>query len=386
MSKVHDILLYLPIGQLPFGLPETLQGADYSTHIVHDLADLLEMLEVLEHPILVTESGRSEDESIDLVKVLITQESLKTVPLVLVGKEADGFESILDEYFKHSVTLNTPCTTQDVVNAIRFLERSYSWPEPTPTTPIASEFIIEELSKTESIPDQIFDEMEQLGGAEKKIGGAELKHRFTLEELDGMGILPSNEILRTGINDVYTTVKPWVQDHLCRTAYILERFNEVLELPLTEREHARAACFLLPCAFAKYSSTPLRKNYLQASHGARQEISTKLKDSALHIMGKLAHPPVGEIVAGLAKLIDGDGDPLDEEIPLTSSSLLAAELIDRISFQSGYWSSRGAHFLLKEAKSGNLHHFVHPKAIACMIKFLSEAITHLPQPFITKRE
>ncbi len=385
MSKVHDTLLYLPVGELPAGLPEALQKADYSTNIVHDIADLLEMVDVLDHPILITESGKDEDESIDRVKALITQQSLKEVPLVLIGREADGFEEILDEYFKLSVTLNTPCNTQDVVNAVKFLERSYSWPAPETAPTSISNITLEELTETESVPEQIFHEIEQFGGVERKIGGADLKHRFTLDELDSMGILPSDDTLRSGINDVYVTVRPWVQDHLCRTAYILNKFNDVLEVSQEEHENARAACFLLPCAFTKYATAPLRKNYLQSAHGARQEISTKLKDSALHIMSKLSSPQVGEIVAGAAKLIDGEGDPTSADIPLTSSSLVAAELIDRVSFQSGYWNTRGAHFLLKEAKSGGLQNLIHPKAIACMIKFLSEAVTNLPLPFLTHR-
>ncbi len=392
----HDIVILDSADSLPQGFPESIKTSGGTMRYLPTIQEIADKLEELHDPIILVDYHKDEDHAVEIIKEFVSFKNILEIPFLLIGENGEAFDSVLDRYFICSLSINIPQNTQEVLNALSYLSRSYpnKLEQPEEEEPESflfddTEAIAEEFDTTEpsgpAVSEQVFDHLADIPDKEKRLAGDELKAKLTLNHLSEMDLLPQNPRIRESVERVYKELRHWPREHVCRVNYICDRFNEVLNIPQQEREQARIAALLFPWSFTKTGSSLLRKNYLIGSSNSKLELASKLKDSAMQVMSDLGEQEVGQLIASMAKLIVGEIEPEEEGVSLCASTLTAANLIDRICFQSGYWNPRGANFLLKEARNGNLS-MLHPRVLTCVVKFLSEAIANLPRIFTTTTE
>jgi len=388
-AAIHDVLLLHRGKDSIKSLAEAVQSGGHTTRIVTELEEIAVELPKLRDPILMVHLQDDEEKALEDMKLVIGMKDLRKQPLILIGKEADGYTGVLDRYFTLCLAVNYPCNNSEVLEALTYIIKLYDSVQAKKSksaeesdTPERPTRILQEDSLP--IPDMVFEQFRNFQDQGRRVGGSEFHSKVTLEDLKDLELLPENELLRRSVEIVYSDLGRWGREHLCRSTFICERFTRVLALPEEVIERVKAAILLYPVCFARNGKL-LRKNYIVASEKFRQELSSQLKNSAMKLMSDFKQPEVGELIAGMARFISGEEAPSDEGGANAVSCLTAAELIDRVCFQNGYWNSRGAHLLLKEARAGRLG-LMHASVLACTVKFLNEAVLSLPQTFLHSKE
>lgn len=374
---------------LPPSLREVLQREGFSSQLVTSLDELGEILKEKHKPILVAACGEDEAEALKITKGIIQRKVLHEHPLLITGKSVDGFDNIVSRYFKHHLSIPSPVNTQDLMAGIRYLISNY--PDRDSQALNAGEGR-EEKAETEvltqpaladlSVPTLVFSQLSSL--PKEQIGGAQLKQKLGLDHLKLLGLVPEKEVLQNAVGAVFEKVNHWSKEHLCRTTFIADKFNKALGLPEEAMQRTHASALLIPSSFSKHSLSLLRKNYLRTSDTTRQKIARKIEESAQQISKDFKEHDIGRILQTLADLMGEKIAPNESVEHLTASNLAAAELLDRICFQEGFWDPRGAYSLMRAANAGKLAN-LHPLTVACVLRFLSEAIAHLPRTFVLKR-
>jgi len=388
-TDIHDVLLLHRGKSSVKSLAEAVQSGGHTTRVVTEAEDIAAHIPELRDPVLLVYLQEEEEKALEDLKLVVGMKELRSQPLILIGKEADGYTSVLDRYFTLCLAVNYPCSNSELLEALSYIVKLYV------SVQNKKEEAKEEVERIAPptkllqedslpIPDLIFEQFKNFRKDKRQIGGSEFHRKVTLEDLKDLELLPQDQILHRASEVVYTDLGRWGREHLCRSTFICERFTRILALPEEMVERVKAAILLYPICFSRESKL-LRKNYLVSSEKFRQELSGKIKNSAMKLMSDLKHPEVGELIAGMARFISSEEETSDEPTSIAISCLSAAELIDRACFQNGYWSSRGGYLLLKEARAGRLS-LMHPSVLACMVKFLNEAVLSLPQTFMHSKE
>ncbi|MCB0352362.1 MAG: hypothetical protein KDD64_02520 [Bdellovibrionales bacterium] len=386
--SAREIVIFQPFEQRPSALRETLQSGGFSSRVVNSTDELEQAIESNPDDFAFIDVGDRELEALELVKTAIGSRTLRQTALIVLGKEADAFETALDKYFSLSITLNAPCSASEILKAVQYLERragpiasaSYVISTPEPATTHTSYEPRDGLE--ESIPEILFDRMQQLPDAPETTVPSKLKRAITYEALESLGMLSPSDKIRTATKAVYSELPAWSRDHICRMTFLAHRFLQVLRVPTAQAADTRDAGLLLPCAFVTQSNNILRKNYLIGNQGVRHEIASKLKDSAMKVMSEYGSSAPGKIIASMARLLAQEEAP-DDNNPdhIAAGCLLAGDLVNRLCFQAGHWNPRGAHSLMKSLKDRKVNLIPTP-VLACTVQFLSEALIQLPKTFL----
>lgn len=393
MSKPKDfhILIVPSLERCPEGFRESLMKEGYSTEVCSSISEATAKAPHHRKPILLADCGEDEDLAIEFAKTLVAQKELASVPVFFIGSDAKSLERALQRFFSLVVSLNTPFLRGEGIEALSYICQHYPKVEPLPAKRSADPLReldelqpleTEEISLTDrDIRTLVFSQLSQV--QQDDFGGTRLKNRLTLEDLASMGLLPIETSLKQEIQTVYTQSSRWVREHMCRTAFICDAFHKALALPEELRSCCRDAALLFPTGFNKKSERLLQRNYLVSPESERTDLASKLKDSSLYLIGELNKPKVAKTITNMARYIGQEERPDDSLEALSASLLTAAELIDRICFEMGFWNPRAAYVLIRSATQGKLD-FIHPLAAASMMKFLSEALVHMPKTFLIR--
>lgn len=96
---------------------------------------------------------------------------------------------------------------------------------------------------------------------------------------------------------------------------------------------------------------------------------------------ELKAPEIGNLMATFGRLVGREEAVNDSPISLVASAMMAADIADRVCFQSGHWNPRRTYSFMKRVKSGQLID-LHPAVLCCTVKFLNEAIEANPHTMI----
>ncbi|MCB0320129.1 MAG: hypothetical protein KDD60_04330 [Bdellovibrionales bacterium] len=374
---------------LPEGIRETLIHEGFSTEVCSTIEELEKRVCEFEYPIIVANCGSNEVEAIAFAKSLIQTTSLHTFPLFIAGAEAESFEPTIEKYFPIVAALNTPFKRNQMVRAIHYLVERYPLKErqkqrakakkKAEAARIAAMSPLEKelpVALTEvHVPTLVFTQISQLPDGD--YGGRDLKTKITMNKLEELGLVPTKPTLKQEVDLIQGRLDNWTGDHIRRTTLISDKFQNALGVPEDLRLAAAHAMLLLPSGFTSQNLGLLRSNYLMTSEAERHELASKMKDSALYLLGDLKEEVIPKIVTYGARHITLEELPDESTEQLSASLLTAAELIDRVCFQNGFWNPSAAYFLIHATTDGRLN-FLHPLATGCMMKFLCEALAELP--------
>jgi hypothetical protein len=158
-------------------------------------------------------------------------------------------------------------------------------------------------------------------------------------------------------------------------AFTAAQIANALKLSPQTQENLHCACFLYAWALVDSDRSLLRKEYYRPGKiMVRKELCSRIKDSAMKVAGELREQGVAELLSKLARLIGREEAIGDDEVALAASTIMAADMLDRVCFQSGFWDPRAAHTLLRGLKLGKVKD-IHPSVLCFVVKFLAEAIT-----------
>lgn len=406
MEITYDIYILQFSEELPPQLRETLIAKGFPTYVVQDIEGAIQGMSSVARPILLAHCGDNIDFSFECCKRLITAKELHRFPLILLGKDVDSYENVLNKNFVLATTLSTPCPNSDVLEAIGYTVKAYplakgavegtSTAEVVPVKPTLSQALRiseeppphrhEAYTKFAGVPEIFFDQLQTLKLGKDGLGGTLYPRSISEVFVASGNYLPTTRAFETPIRNIVMDIGKWGRLHLYRVAYIVNQIADALDLPEEIKEHMRAALFLYPHSFAGENPDLVRREYQEPKFSAfRRELCSRIKDSAMHAAINLKSPDVGNLLAMLGKLIGREEEITDNIVCVAASTIMAADLCDRVCFQGGHWNPRRAYMLMKKIRSQQLSD-IHPRAMCALVKFLSEAITCHPFAFIVPRQ
>ncbi|MBX7142960.1 MAG: hypothetical protein K1X79_00765 [Oligoflexia bacterium] len=406
MDITYDIYILQLASELPTQLRETLIAKGFPTYVVPDVESALRGMQGVTRPILLACCGDNIDHAFECSKKLITSKDVHRFPLILLGKDVDSYENILNKHFVLATTLNTPCPNSDVLEAIAYTVKAYplakgaiegtSTEDVVPVKPTLSQALRiseeppvhrhEAYSKFAGVPELFFDQLQTLKLGKDGLGGTLYPRSISEVFVTAGNYLPTTRAFESSIRTVVMDIGKWGRLHLYRVAYITNQIADALDMPEEIKEHMRAALFLYPHSFAGDNPDLVRREYHEPRLSAfRRELCSRIKDSAMHAAINLKAPDVGNLLAMLGKLIGREEEINDNIVCVAASTIMAADLCDRVCFQGGHWNPRRAYMLMKKIRSEQLAD-IHPRPLCALVKFLSEAITCHPFAFIVPRQ
>lgn len=401
MNETHDIFILQLCDRLPAQLRETLIQKGYPTYITSDIRTLAASLRNLPQPILLVLCREGVDPSFADTKELISHADLHRYPLILGGTEVDSYENILNQHFVLATSLNAPLSNNDILEAIGYVVRSYhklaakkqTSEGKEPELPSALSIPVEEAPEVPviehpaykrgaDIPEVFFEALENLRIPVGALGGALYPHGIQEEMARQQNLLPQDRQLQDAARSICTDVGKWGRLHLYRTSFICRNILTALKVSDEYQEQAKAALFLFAQSFAGEKPDLLRREYFDARHTTlRRELCSRIKDSAMTVALELKSPEVGNLIAVLGRLVGREEGVTDTAPSVMASAIMAADITDRICFQSGFWNPRRTYSFMKKIKNGQMADF-HPEVLCCVVKFLNEAMNGHPQAFV----
>jgi hypothetical protein len=377
MSTGHDILILQAGGELPPLLAENLHQRGYATLIITEFDELDKSIKRLKDPFLLVDCGPLEDVAMAIVKTLIKRTDLHKIPIIVLGKSVDAFENTLSRFFKLSVTVSTPCTSSDIVEAVNYVLNASGRSRETARVSEVKESVAPKAElnrpfKSTVLSQFVFEAVERLEKRET-LGGGDYTAKIDQAFLRQRGYMPRDMKVFEIAEEICVDAGKWGKGHLNRMAYVVGALLESIGISEKGREVARSAAFLFAWSFAGENPELLHTNYLRGSfNDLRKELCSRIKDSALKTSVEI-NPEGGNVIATMARLVGQEGAVTDDESGIIASTLMVADLIDRVCFHSSFWDPRAAHSLLRHFRAGAFV-AVHPLVVACAVRFLSETV------------
>lgn len=397
----HHVVIIQKAARLAPELPEFLHERNFSSQVVTTVPDALKAAERLKHPLLMAYCGSDERNAMRSIEELLNTPRLHSYPLVVLGNAVERHQGRLEARFQAVLALSSPFEHNDIVQALHYVadlwkdsrekgDRAKSRHQ-KPAPEVAPEtFHVQEPApltvpvriEVPSVPLVLFEQMQQSGLANAILGGEKYDARINQDYLETHGYLPAEPLAIDAINDVLRTSDRWSKAHLCRTAFVTNHLIGPLQVENALVQDTRVASLLFAATFVARSPEYVKVNYLRpGKKHFRQQLCSRIKDSALWAASRLGIPRVGEIISGAARLIGQEDPPGNESISIAASSIVAADLADRTCFHSGYWDPRSAYGLLRRIKAGDLSQ-LNSRVMCCTVKFISEAVANKPCAFL----
>lgn len=385
----YEVLILGAYNLLPRELPEFLQQKGFASQFVADIGELSEAIQTFSNPILVVDCGPSRSSTQEQIDKVLEISNIHLLPVIFAGPDAEAFQGSIEREFKFGFTLQTPCINADVLDVVRYAIDVYvsqkrrkdkeTSPEPLTLKALAQS---EELKQMPA-PERFFKSLQASGlenlnfKVEEYIRG-QVDYKFLVEN----NYLPKDTSANAALLSLLDDSGKWARLHLCRLCYLTNQLLETIELNERLMDAAKAASFLYSLALVEHHSELMRINYLNRENSnKRKELSTRIKDSAIEIGSQFKFPELSAIVGNIARLIAEEEEPNESEVSLIASMIVAADLLDRLAFQTGRWTPRNANALLRRAKEGRIG-FVHALFQVCLVKFVSEAVSASPPQLI----
>ncbi len=402
--KSHDVLIVKRGQAISAKMHEGLLQSGYSTQLVNDLKECAKALQSVADPVLLVDCGVEEDPAYACIKELIEMTELHLYPVVVIGKDVDGYEGVLNRYFKAIATITLPCTLAEVVKGVEYtlkasaglrpapIRRSSEPPSPPPSgayqdSSLDSKPLADNLYKNfQDIPEALFAQFTKLNLFERPVEGERYTSGVAEQDLKERGLVPHDPKVQEAFSTILSSTSKWGRGHICRIAFLTSRILELLGISSELKECSKISVLLFPLSFPAGDKELLKQDYLGNRFVIlRKDLCSRLKDSAMKIAVELAKPEAGNIVASMARLVGREEQVHDTPEGLVSNTIMTADLVDRVCFHSGCWNPHAAYSLLRKFKSGKIKD-THPAVLACVIKLLSEAISASPALILSKKD
>lgn len=408
-SVAHDLLIVQRAESLTSRILATLQRKGFALRTVKTAEDACSTAPNLVQPILLIYCG-DQVGCAEYCTEFTARPELHRFPLLVLGKDVDGLEPELCNYFGFATTLRVPFNINDLLRAVRFIAREYKFQTaeerkrvepapieipPTESPPARVTQVLEDeedvllpsqshalYSEATTVTSLLFQQLQSYKLFERSVGGGAYPRLSKEAHFDVNKILPSDQSLAKAVKDMTRDIGRWCTLHLYRCHFLVGKILEPLDFDPRFLQQAKSATLLFAYAFGRKNRSLLRAEY--SGRGTlllRKELCSLIKDSALQIATSLRQPETAELVATIGRLIGREEVVSDECRLVIASSVMASDLVDRICFQSGNWNPRAAYSLVRKIKSGRLRDF-HPAVLCCLVKLLTEAVTEAPPAYL----
>lgn len=403
MNVKHEILILQRSKTLPEKLRETLRLEGFLAQTVFSVGATLQALDSVRAPILLVDCGDSRAVRDKVAQSLVDSAQICKLPVVFMSSEATLLEPTFTKYFVHARLLDYPVTLEVIVQVLQEIVSGYPKylellqkvaPQEyyqkqlaeAASEPPAPRSLHPDYAKGESVAHVLFRHSKDLGLNEARLGGELYPNSITSEVLRSMKCFPSDPAAQAEAQNILQALRARERGHLSRAAFINGRSTDVLQLPNDVADSGKAASVLLATGFLDNRESLLRVNYLNFQGSLlRKEISGRVLSGVEKLDGKLV-PQVAEILTLVGKLIADEAAVGDDNISLLASTIVGADLVDRVCYGSGYWDPHATRTLLVKLRSGLLGE-IHPRALACLIKFLAESISeHKPAHLVPQKK
>ncbi|MBN8550383.1 MAG: hypothetical protein J0M12_13805, partial [Deltaproteobacteria bacterium] len=399
MNNSHDIFILQLGDRLPAQLRETLIQKGYPTYVTASITALGSSLKTMPKPIALVLCSEGTEASFRETKQLIGNADLHGFPLILVGTDVDSYENVLNQHFALATTLNAPCANTDILEALTYVVRSYPVRHATISAALRQPEIVEEAPPVvpqapevpepaivkhrayqdeSAIPQVLFESLAALNLSPETFAAGLYPRGIDESYARSNNLFPQEKTLQEKSRNICTDVGKWARLHLYRTAFLTQQILKGLGISSDLQEKAKAATFLFSLSFAGENADLLRREYYEARHSSfRRDMCSKIKDSAMAVALELKAPEVGNLIATVGRLVGREEAVNDSPASVVASAIMAADITDRVCFQSGHWNPRRAYALLKKMRAAKLLD-MHPDVLCCVVKILTEAMCAHP--------
>jgi len=408
-ASASNDLLFIDKGDASSAkMRDGLQRKGFKVKNASNPEDAASIIGSLVRPIIIIDCG-TRPGARDFVTPFCKAPILHLAPAIVLGKDVDGLADDLNQVFALASTLRTPCSQQDLLDTLNYISSNYpersatriapppskeaAPPTQTPLPPPAPAATDDEAGgnhslykKYDSIPGLYFEQLRRFNILDRNLGGASFISMSQSNEETASSTLSSDPKRRAAVKEIQEAAGKWGRNHLQRVSYITEQILAPLEIELTLREASRSASSLYALSVSELNRSIFRKEFIgRGSLLLRKELCSRIKDSAYLLATTYQFSLEAEIVSVLAKLVGREEEVADTPVNLVASAIMAADLTDRLCYQSGHWNPRAAHSLLRRIGSGRLRD-LHPAVTCCLAKFLSEALAKSNPAYLIRKD
>ena len=402
---LRDIVIINLSGTLPTAIPQALRDKRFPTKVIQGFANLPNALKAFAEPIVICEVGSDEATAKSCIQELRARSESMHLPVIVVGEEAEQYERELDKLFPVATTLNLPYGVSEILAAVNYIARTCAERKKVTSSgrivqlpPLdsgtldgregAAEIAADALTQgvTPTQPDLVFAHLEKLELLGKDLGGGTYSSGdISLEYLAENNMLPDDEAAREAIKTLAIDAGRWGRHHLARTSFMAQKIVGAMNPDKALQENLKASGFLYAWSFAGNNPALLQKPYLEeGTEAVRAELCSKIKDSAMSALSSLRLEQASQILMSTARMIGKELSSGEDDVSITASALVAADLSSRICYTGGSWNPRRAYALIHTLKR-NEGQELHPAVMACTVKILAEGLAaRIPITLIRK--
>jgi hypothetical protein len=403
MTLVHEVVILQKSRRLPEKLRQQLRLKNIPPRTVFDVSGLEAQLLLARYPIVLLDCTDAGQKTVQTIQKIVDTPSVCDYPFIFITNQSGLFKESCERYLMCFELLDAPVDAETVLESLNRVIESYPTylsklqkfsPEVyaslkgnqynkeliTTTNLQSSKADISSKPATSPIND-IFDDYHSLNLAAQSFGGSEYTSQIDEKLLVKHKVLPSDPKQQLLIQKVCKEFQTREKQHLYRTAFVSAKSTEAMQIPTKLKDKGVVASFLFASAFAGAKAHLLRSNYMQyTSNLMRQDIGTKIKLSSAEL-SEQGLSDISDILNRVAKLISQEDVSADTPIDFIAHNIMAADLMDRVCFHSGFWDPFAANKLLHAIKSGQLGEIA-PRTLSCLTKFLAEAVAAKKPAFL----
>lgn len=389
---------------LPGELGGFLEARGYRVTEPVRLDDALPDWARIESPILLIDCSRSRSTTERIVRALIEHRRILNCPIVVTSTDHRGVSELLSHYFPIALSLQHPCSTDDVYRALKTAARArdrIGETEPLFMDPSFCESrslsaAIERLGIPEegpeervlssgvaSISETLFSHLGSGRIELSALRGEALTQRMILSDLIAAGLAPTDERCLGVSREFLERLDRSGRRHVLRTAALVGRLMEALHVSPSRRDVGAAAVLTYALGFGEEDPDLVRQSYLSRRHrDVRARFASGLELSAERVEADLARPDIAAVLRGFRAIVAHTSlESVSPENIELAMIVFGADSVARICFQSGWWNPRHAYKVLQRLESG---WFVDlpPQVASALAKVVAAAVSEQPRSFI----
>lgn len=379
---------------LPTKLIELIAKKNHLTIESQDLHAIIPKIKKLTRPVLLVYSVTSQERTSALANQLVSSPSLKDYPVVFIGKGASKHQRMLSASLQVVEAIEAPYDPIQLYDRIVNLAGYYDQiqVEDIPASSPEPKELIEESARDDKGFDHVkavspeepneslgalgddstnFEDNLHLISSKRKnlkIEDFVIGAKLTVDQL--AEIRPSDPRTAALAEECHSKTDDWGRGHIERVAVTSDRMINVLGPQSGFDESARAAVSLYSYSFSTSPQLMKRDYTAEASSDMRATLQAKIRESS-GLIEKI-DAKAAEIISQVADLVGGELVTSDD-LGLIASTIMAADLMDRLCQKDGRWNPHGAYSLIRKIRGGQIKQ-LHPKVLSCIVVYVTEAV------------
>ena len=375
-STMQDTIIFLDFSEDEYAqIVRGIYSPRVSVLFAGSLPELFKLLADKKNPYIVVAFSTRSAFGEQLDQILKTT-ALHKLSFVFVGQNIQEQEGRIGKAIRHSITLDVPTTSADVLGAIEYLKNH---PVGGSVAAEPKQKKIVDLARDPketvilSVPELCFSSLDKRGLRDVQMACINFLRASSIEDFMHWGVLPENPTVREVASEITSQIGKNGAGHIYRTASISNRILDVLNITGGSRESARGAALLYAWSFADNPRLLLVDYLVPSRANTRREVAARIERSARKISDDLGLTTEGEIVSMMAKLLGDEYQVGEKTDDMISSAIVTTDMVNRACWQNGHWNPRAVNHLMRRFSAAEVPD-IHPVILGLTLKMLSEAL------------